>query len=138
MAYTEIHKITATLNAALNYITCDKVEDISEDKVQRVVISPYSSLLALTNYPTEVYRNVKKLKDLGVRILMDDFGTGFSQIENLRQIPFDAIKIDKSFTDRIVDDEKIRSIVKFLVELIHDNDMEAIVEGVENWEHVTF
>ena len=79
---------------------------------------------------------IKKLKDIGVRILMDDFGTGFSQIENLRQIPFDAIKIDKSFTDRIVDDEKIRSIVRFLVQLIHDNDMEAIVEGVETAEQV--
>ena len=79
---------------------------------------------------------IKKLRDMGVRILMDDFGTGFSQIENLRQIPFDAIKIDKSFTDRILEDEKIRSIVRFLVQLIHDNDMEAIVEGVETQEQV--
>ena len=79
---------------------------------------------------------IKKLKNIGVRILMDDFGIGFSQIENLRQIPFDAVKIDKSFTDRIVDDEKTRSIVKFLVALIHDNDMEAIVEGVETKEQI--
>ena len=79
---------------------------------------------------------IKKLKDIGVRILMDDFGSGFSQIENLRQIPFDAVKIDKSYTDRIVDDEKIRSIVKFLITLIHDNDMEAIVEGVESKEQL--
>ena len=67
---------------------------------------------------------------------MDDFGIGFSQIENLRSIPFDGVKIDKSFTDRIIEDEKVRSIVKFLVELIHDNDMEAIVEGVETKEQV--
>ena len=67
---------------------------------------------------------------------MDDFGIGFSQIENLRQIPFDAVKIDKTFTDRIIEDEKTRSIVKFLVELIHENDMEAIVEGVETKEQV--
>ena len=79
---------------------------------------------------------IKKLKDIGVRVLMDDFGIGFSQIENLRQIPFDAIKIDKSFTDRILDDKKANSIVKFLVELIHLNDMEAIVEGVETKEQV--
>ena len=64
------------------------------------------------------------------------FRSGFSQIENLRQIPFDAIKIDKSFTDRIIEDEKIRSIVRFLIQLIHDNDMEAIVEGVETQEQV--
>ena len=79
---------------------------------------------------------IKKLKDLGVRILMDDFGTGFSQIDNLRQIPFDGIKIDKSFTDKILNDDKTRSIVKFLVQLIHDSDMEAIVEGVESKEQV--
>ncbi len=79
---------------------------------------------------------IKKLKDLGVRILMDDFGTGFSQIDNLRQIPFDGIKIDKSFTDRILTDDKTRSIVRFLVQLIHDSDMEAIVEGVESREQV--
>ena len=79
---------------------------------------------------------IKKLQNDGIRILMDDFGTGFSQIENLREIPFDAIKIDKSFTDRIVEDEKIRSIVRFLIQLIHDNQMEAIVEGVESQEQV--
>lgn len=79
---------------------------------------------------------IKKLQNDGIRILMDDFGTGFSQIENLREIPFDAIKIDKSFTDRLVEDEKIRSIVKFLVQLIHDNQMEAIVEGVESQEQI--
>ena len=79
---------------------------------------------------------IKKLKDLGVRILMDDFGTGFSQIDNLRQIPFDAVKIDKIFTDRILVDDKSRSIMKFLIQLIHDSDMEAIVEGVESKEQV--
>lgn len=79
---------------------------------------------------------IKKLKDIGVRVLMDDFGIGFSQIENLRQIPFDAVKIDKSFTDKILTDEKTRSIVKFLIELIHANDMEAIIEGAETKEQV--
>ena len=79
---------------------------------------------------------IKKLKDIGVRVLMDDFGMGYSQIENLRQIPFDAVKIDKSFTDKILDDEKSRTIVKFLIDLIHANDMEAIIEGVETKEQV--
>lgn len=79
---------------------------------------------------------IKKLKDLGIRVLMDDFGVGYSQIENLRQIPFDAIKIDKSFTNKIIDDEKTRAIVKFLIELAHSNNMEVIVEGAETKEQV--
>lgn len=79
---------------------------------------------------------IKKLKSFGIRVLMDDFGVGYSQIENLRQVPFDAIKIDKSFTDRVVTDVKTQSIVKYLVELSHTNGIEAIVEGVETKEQL--
>ena len=79
---------------------------------------------------------INKLKDLGIRVLMDDFGVGYSQIGSLRQIPFDAIKIDKSFTDNILEDEKTRAIMKCIIELAHVNDMEAIIEGVEYKEQV--
>ena len=77
---------------------------------------------------------IKKLKSFGIRVLMDDFGVGYSQIDNLRQVPFDAIKIDKSFTDRVVTDLKTRTIVKYLIDLAHINNIEAIVEGVETKE----
>lgn len=79
---------------------------------------------------------IKKLKDYGIRVLMDDFGVGYSQISALNKIPYDAIKIDKSFTDYLIDDEKTRSIVKLLVDLAHTNGMEAIVEGVETKEQL--
>ncbi|MBR0294304.1 MAG: EAL domain-containing protein [Bacilli bacterium] len=77
---------------------------------------------------------IKKLRDRGIRVLMDDFGVGFSNIGNLRKIPFDAVKIDKSFIDDIVTDAKSRAIVKFLIELCQANDMEVIAEGVDNKE----
>lgn len=79
---------------------------------------------------------IKKLKDIGIRVLMDDFGVRYSGIENLRNIPFDAIKIDKSFTDLILTDEKTRSIVKLLADIGHINDIEVIIEGVETKEQV--
>ena len=79
---------------------------------------------------------IKRLKQFGIRVLMDDFGVGYSQIDNIRQIPFDAMKIDKSFTDRMLIDVKTASIIKYLVELAHTNDMEAIIEGVETKEQV--
>ena len=79
---------------------------------------------------------IKKLRERGVRVLMDDFGVGFSNIGNLRKIPFDAVKIDKSFIDDIVTDPKSRAIVKFLIELCPANGMEVIAEGVDNKEQV--
>ena len=79
---------------------------------------------------------IKKLRDKGIRVLMDDFGVGFSNIGNLRKIPFDAVKIDKSFIDDIEHDLKSRAIVKFLIELCQANDLEVIAEGVDNKEQV--
>ena len=79
---------------------------------------------------------IKKLQERGVRVLMDDFGVGYSGVNNLRKIPFDAIKIDKSFIDMILEDTKVQSIVRFIVELGHLNDLEVIVEGVDNAEEV--
>ncbi len=79
---------------------------------------------------------IKKLRDKGIRVLMDDFGVGFSNIGNLRKIPFDAVKIDKSFIDDITTDLKSRAIVKFLIELCQANDLEVIAEGVDDKEQV--
>ncbi len=79
---------------------------------------------------------IKKLRDRGIRVLMDDFGVGFSNINNLRKMPFDAVKIDKSFIDDIVTDLKSRAIVKFLIELCLANDLEVIAEGVDDKDQV--
>ena len=79
---------------------------------------------------------IKKLRDRGIRVLMDDFGVGYSNIGNLRKIPFDAVKIDKSFIDDIATDLKSRAIVKFLIDLCQANDLEVIAEGVDNKEQV--
>ena len=79
---------------------------------------------------------IKKLKDRGIRVLMDDFGIGFSNVGNLKKIPFDAVKIDKSFIDDIATDSKAREIVKFLIGLCKVNGMEVIAEGVDDKEQV--
>ena len=74
---------------------------------------------------------LKKLKERGIRVLMDDFGVGFSNLSNLKKMPFDAIKIDKSFIDDIVEDTKAREIVRFLINLCKVNNMEVVAEGVD-------
>ena len=79
---------------------------------------------------------IKKLKDRGIRVLMDDFGIGFSNVGNLKKIPFDVVKIDKTFIDDIATDTKAREIVKFLIGLCKVNGMEVVAEGVDNKEQV--
>jgi len=79
---------------------------------------------------------IKKLRDEGIRILMDDFGVGYSNFNNLRKMPIDSIKIDKIFIDDIVSDAKTRNIVGFLISLGKVNGLEVIAEGVDNIEQV--
>ena len=79
---------------------------------------------------------IKKLKERGMRVLMDDFGVGFSNIGNLKKIPFDAVKIDKSFIDDVATDVKTREIVRFLINLCKVNELEVIAEGVDNKEQL--
>ena len=81
---------------------------------------------------------IKKLKEQGIRVLMDDFGVGFSNVGNLKKIPFDVVKIDKSFIDDVLVDTKSREIVRFLIGLCKVNNMEVVAEGVDKKEQVEF
>lgn len=79
---------------------------------------------------------IKKLKEFGLRILMDDFGVGYSNFNNIKNMPIDVLKIDKSFIDNIVDDEKSREIVKLLIDFARSLGLESIAEGVSVKEQV--
>ena len=74
------------------------------------------------------------LRDLGVRISMDDFGTGHSSLAQLRNIPLHELKIDKSFIQRIRDDKLNDSIVRTTIELAHGMGLDVVAEGVEDEE----
>lgn len=79
---------------------------------------------------------LKKLKEYGLRILMDDFGVGYSNFNNLKNLPIDVVKIDKSFIDNIVGDVKSREIVKFMIEFSKEIGLEVVAEGVDNEKQV--
>lgn len=65
---------------------------------------------------------------------LDDFGTGYSSLSYLQEYPFDAIKIDKSFSFEIVDNKVQYAIVKAILDLANALDMQAIAEGIETKE----
>ena len=72
-----------------------------------------------------------QLRGLGVRISMDDFGTGFSSLSYLRSFPFDKIKIDQSFIRNLVEDDRSRTIVNAIAGLGLSFGMTTTAEGVE-------
>jgi diguanylate cyclase (GGDEF)-like protein len=78
------------------------------------------------------------LKGLGVRIAMDDFGTGFSSLSTLQSFPFDKIKIDKSFVENIDKDSRAKVIVRAVLGLGRSLDIPVVAEGVETPEQLEF
>lgn len=72
------------------------------------------------------------LRDIGVRISMDDFGTGHSSLAQLRNIPLDELKIDKSFVMTIINDAQNEAIVRTTIDLAHSLKLEVVAEGVED------
>jgi EAL domain-containing protein (putative c-di-GMP-specific phosphodiesterase class I) len=78
---------------------------------------------------------LSRLKELGVRLAIDDFGIGYSSLKHLRQLlPVDVIKIDKSFVDGLVERADDRAIVEAVVRLASALHVDAIAEGVEHAE----
>jgi len=72
------------------------------------------------------------LRDIGVRISIDDFGTGHSSLAQLKNIPLHELKIDKSFVMNLTDDERNAAIVRTTIELAHNMDLDVVAEGVED------
>jgi diguanylate cyclase (GGDEF)-like protein/PAS domain S-box-containing protein len=77
---------------------------------------------------------ITRLDDLGVRIVVDDFGTGFSALSYLRDLPVSGIKVDRSFTAGLGHDEQSERIVEALTGLGRGLGVDVIVEGVETEE----
>jgi len=74
---------------------------------------------------------LSRLRQEGVRVAIDDFGSGYSNMRYLRSIPADALKIDKDFILTLDSDEKNQKIVPTIIDLGHQLDFAVVAEGVE-------
>jgi len=74
------------------------------------------------------------LRALGVSLLMDDFGTGYSSLNYLHSFPFNILKIDRSFVNRLTEGEQTRQIVRTIIDLARVLEMDVIAEGIETLE----
>jgi EAL domain-containing protein (putative c-di-GMP-specific phosphodiesterase class I) len=86
--------------------------------------------------PTEMRALMQRLRELGVRLAMDDFGTGTSSLGCLRDYPFDAVKIDKSFLAGLHDSPDVMAVMHATVTVIENLGMTSVAEGVETPEQV--
>lgn len=110
----------------------EKVEEILKD----TLADPLYLELEITESSTMdtelVISKLKKLKQLGIKISIDDFGSGYSSLSHIKNLPIDILKIDKSFINDIEYDHSNQAIVSTILALATNLNLKTIAEGVEN------
>ncbi len=86
----------------------------------------------------EIVKSVTELKKLGVRIAIDDFGTGYSTLSYLHMLPLDRLKIDSSFIQHIQSENDDEVIIRAVIAMAKNLNLEVLAEGVETAEQLRF
>lgn len=86
----------------------------------------------------EVVTKMRMLRDYGIRVSLDDFGTGFSSLSYLKGLPIDTLKIDKSFIDTLITDDSTRIITESIISMVKRLGFETVAEGVETEEQYEY
>ncbi len=86
----------------------------------------------------EVSETLARLKRIGVRLALDDFGTGYSGLGSLKALPFDCLKIDRSFLRDLAQGPQDRAIAQAIIAMGRSLDLDVVAEGVESENHLTF
>ncbi|WFU01147.1 bifunctional diguanylate cyclase/phosphodiesterase [Rhizobium sp. CB3171] len=104
----------------------------TEIKAERVTLEITEGYIIQN--PERTRQSIERLKRLGVKVALDDFGSGFSSIGYLRQFGFDRIKIDRSLTMDVLEDSRAREMLQATVALARSLDIPVTAEGIETKE----
>ena len=143
MFRSEANQVTLSINVSAKNICrqgfAQMVENILNDTgfpagCLEIEITEYCLAEALDT----AIKNIDQLKKRGIKVALDDFGTGYASMGYLSKLSIDLLKIDKSFIDDIVEDEKSRNFISAVVSIGHVYNCKVISEGVEQQEQLDF
>jgi len=133
------HKLRISVNISARDLCDDYLPYYVLQLLKESDVEPNRLTLEVTE--SSVMQNIRRaitvldcLRDVGVRISMDDFGTGQSSLAQLRNIPLHELKVDKSFVLNLPDNFHDAAIVRATVDLAHSLNLDVVAEGVENEE----
>ena len=130
-------QLSIAVNISPALLLEDEIMSVVQDALEIHGVTPARLNLEVTenimiDHQDLVLSQLARLRDLDVKISIDDFGTGFSSLAYFRDLPVDEIKIDKSFVLRMLESEKDLAIVKAIIDLAHNFSLKVVAEGVEN------
>jgi len=131
--------LAVAVNLSVRTLHDERLPETLAWLLRRSAIAPEQVTLEITESvlmadPTQARAVLTRLSALGVRVAIDDFGTGYSSLAYLKQLPVDAVKIDKSFVHSMgtTDATKDTAIVRSIIELGHNLGLVVVAEGIED------
>jgi EAL domain-containing protein (putative c-di-GMP-specific phosphodiesterase class I) len=128
--------MTVAVNVSAREITGRDFRSRVEDGLQRHDVDPARLVLEITESSIlhagpSALRELDRLRGLGVRVAIDDFGTAYATLQNLTTLPVDALKVDASFTAGLPDEKVHTAVVHGIASMAFEMDVPCIVEGIE-------
>ena len=117
----------------------DDIDDILDDtKMDSAYLHLEVTESSAMENPEITHTMLNALRQRGLHVYIDDFGTGHSNLGQLKRMPIDALKIDKSFVDDVLTDSDDAEITIAIIRLSHALNLRVVAEGVETVEQVAF
>ncbi|WP_246737698.1 GGDEF and EAL domain-containing protein [Nordella sp. HKS 07] len=122
------------------FLAADLIDDVksllSRENLVRDTLKIEVTESVVMESPEKVIQILDRLKQMGIGIACDDFGTGYSSLSNLRRLPFDTLKIDRSFIEVDSDDAKAALILESIILLSHDLGLTVVAEGIQSQDDI--
>lgn len=133
------HMLTMSVNISLISLTDISLAERITQMMRQAGVDPHYMILEVTETAamTEVahaLENLARLRMRGFGLSIDDYGTGYSSMQQITRIAFSELKIDQSFVKGFADNNRLRIIVESNIELAHKLHIECVAEGVETAE----
>lgn len=125
-----------------DFYTCDIVEEVKK-RVDQAGIARDKLVIEITESTVAddvdyMTREIKRFKELGFSVWMDDYGSGYSSPMILQKVPFDLIKIDMLFVRQLEESEKTKIVLTEIVRMAMSLGLDTVAEGVETKEQADF
>jgi diguanylate cyclase (GGDEF)-like protein len=135
--------LSIAINISAHWFSDGEASNLVEATLMRCGLAPNRLELEMTErtlvtHGQTALAQMTRLRDLGVRIALDDFGVGFSSLATLRDFPFDKVKLDRAFVKDLVLDRRADAVARAVMQLGVALDMEVCAEGVETPEQLAF
>jgi diguanylate cyclase (GGDEF)-like protein len=136
-------EVEVAVNISFSQIQDERFVDIVKDIIERTGVNANRLEFELTE--TTILKNPESIKDrmnllrlLGISFSLDDFGTGFSQLSHLTELPISVIKIDSSFVQDLPHNPQQVAVCSMIIKMAQRLEMPVVAEGAETYEQIEF